>query len=56
MTKKEKKFREKILKAAKFIDAGDPYKDVLDEYDVMDAIVYLAGYFDPKQRLKRSLK
>jgi len=33
---------EKVTKAAEYIASGDPYKDVMDDYDVVEAIELLA--------------
>ena len=42
MTELEKK----VLKAVEYIDNGDPYKDVLDDYEVMEALELLAEYIN----------
>ena len=39
----DEELKKKIRKASEYIIDGHPYKDVLDEYEVMDIIVELAG-------------
>ena len=41
---------DKIIKAAEFIENGDPYKDVLDEFEVMEIIVELANRLKKESR------
>jgi hypothetical protein len=40
MTELEKK----VLKACEYMENGDPLKDVLDDYEVMEAIELLGEY------------
>lgn len=35
-------FYDKIMKAAEYIKCGDPLKDVLDDYEIAEAIELLA--------------
>ncbi len=39
---------EKVLEAADYIESGTPYRDAMDDYDVMDAICLLAGILKEK--------
>ena len=36
------KLKDKILKGAEYIENGDPLKDAMDDYEIMDAIAILA--------------
>lgn len=47
---------DKINKAAEYIKNGDPYHDVMDNYDVMDAIELLAKILTGGTTMKITLK
>jgi hypothetical protein len=44
-----KSLKEKVLKGAEFIKNGDPLKDVMDNYEIMDAIVEFAKILKNKE-------
>jgi len=44
-----KEFYDKIIKADRYIKNGDPLKDILDDYEIMQAIELLAKMLKEKR-------